>query len=127
MTVSWYSEVEPSSGRVMNNHHRTRSWVKKAIDKVRRNDIWHHGYRIYRNIKEFKNCYVYEFEEDAFMKRHAFITDFYDAVHEELDREYLYLTEQEMDAFVEYAANEIEKECYAGRFAVSRTLMDELF
>jgi hypothetical protein len=48
-----------------------------------------------------------EFSPDAFDDRRAYITDFYLAGRENLDREYPYLTQDRMDTFVKDAAQEI--------------------
>ena len=64
----------------------------------------HPGFRafeIYRNAEGFRNTYMDIFSEDAFDNRRAYITDFYLQSHDGLDREYPYLTEEQMDSFVE--------------------------
>ena len=48
-----------------------------------------------------------EFSSDAFDNRRQYITDFYLQKNHHLDREYPYLTEAEMDAFVENSVTEI--------------------
>ncbi len=54
------------------------------------------------------------FSEDAFDNRREFIVDFYRGQRENVERVYDYLTEKEMDRFVEECAERIY-----------RTLMDE--
>lgn len=84
------------------------------------------GYRIYQGAKDFPNTYMEEFTLDAFMNRHEYITGFYDKQAEHLDREYPYLSKEAMDAFVIRTAERIEQEIYAGRFAVSKSFMEQL-
>lgn len=62
---------------------------------------------IYEKAKGFRNIYMEEFSEDAFARRQEYITGFYRSEHKNLDREYKYLTEQEMVLFVETAVQEI--------------------
>lgn len=62
------------------------------------------AFRVYLGCVGFVNSYMEEFAPDAFDNRRAYITDFYLQGKENLDREYPYLTETEMDAFVEAAA-----------------------
>lgn len=59
------------------------------------------AFRIYADAEGFANCYMEEFSTDAFDNRRAYITGFYRQEKENLDRDYPYLTQQEMDAFVE--------------------------
>ncbi len=65
------------------------------------------AFQIYRNAIGFSNDFMDEFSEDAFDNRRAYITDFYLQEKNDLDREYPYLTESEMDAFVEKSTLEI--------------------
>lgn len=57
------------------------------------------AFHVYRNAVDFQNDYMEEFAPDAFDNRRQYITGFYLAGREGLDREYHYLTEGEMDAF----------------------------
>lgn len=54
----------------------------------------------YERAKDFRNAFMEEFAEDAFENRRVYITGFYRAEHENLQREYPYLDERTMDAFV---------------------------
>lgn len=65
------------------------------------------AFRAYLGAVGFRNDFMEEFESDAFDNRRVYITDFYLQGKENLDREYAYLKESEMDAFVEGAAAEI--------------------
>ena len=65
------------------------------------------AFRVYLGAVGFRNGFMEEFSEDAFDNRRVYITDFYLQGKENLDREYPYLKETEMDAFVEEAVWEI--------------------
>lgn len=65
------------------------------------------AFRVYLGAVGFRNDFMEEFSEDAFDNRRQYITEFYLQGKENLDREYPYLTETEMDAFVETAVAEI--------------------
>lgn len=65
------------------------------------------AFRAYLGAVGFQNVYMSEFSPDAFDNRRAYITDFYLAGRENLDREYPYLTQDRMDTFVKDAAQEI--------------------
>ena len=73
----------------------------------------HPGFRafeIYRNAVGLRNTYMDIFSEAAFDNRREYITGFYAQPPEGLDREYPYLTEAEMDGFVEEAVEAILRE-----------------
>ncbi len=65
------------------------------------------AFRIYQNAVGFPNTFMQEFSEDAFDNRRAYITEFYLQGKDGLDREYPYLTEAEVDRFVETSVREI--------------------
>ena len=65
------------------------------------------AFEIYRRAEGFANRYMEEFSEDAFDNRRQYITGFYLQGADGLDREYPYLTEEEMDAFVSDSCREI--------------------
>ena len=65
------------------------------------------AFYVYRNAVDFRNDYMEEFAPDAFDNRRRYITQFYLAGRENLDREYPYLTEAEMDGFTEQAVHKI--------------------
>lgn len=67
------------------------------------------AFRVYLGCVGFVNEYMEEFSPDAFDNRRQYITNFYLEGKENLDREYLYLTEKEMDTFVEEATVEIQQ------------------
>ena len=65
------------------------------------------AFRIFREAVDFENCYMGEFSSDAFENRRRYITSFYLEGRENLNRDYPYLKESEMDAFVENATDRI--------------------
>jgi len=65
------------------------------------------GFQIYQGAVNFRNDYMEEFSPDAFDNRRRYITSFYLQDKDNLDRTYLYLTEAEMDSFVDASAREI--------------------
>lgn len=68
------------------------------------------AFRLYENAKDFKNVYMDIFAEDAFENRRQYITGFYLAGREDLEREYPYLNEQQTECFVNTTAEIIEKQ-----------------
>lgn len=65
------------------------------------------SFRAYLGSVGFRNVFMEEFSADAFENRRQYITEFYLRGKEGLDREYPYLTEAEMDAFVDGAVQRI--------------------
>lgn len=65
------------------------------------------AFRVYLGAVGFVNNYMEEFQPDAFDNRREYITSFYLQENNHLDRDYPYLTEAEMDAFVNSSAAEI--------------------
>ena len=64
------------------------------------------AFRVYLGAVGFVNSYMEEFAPDAFDNRRQYITGFYLQENDHLDREYPYLSEAEMDAFVENSVRE---------------------
>ena len=67
------------------------------------------AFRVYLGCVGFVNEFMEEFAPDAFDNRRQYITSFYLEGKDDLDREYRYLTEGEMDAFVEEATTELSE------------------
>ena len=65
------------------------------------------AFQIYLHAEEFENQFMDEFAIDAFDNRRKYITGFYQAGKENLDRHYPYLTKEEMDSFVQKTTSEI--------------------
>ena len=72
-----------------------------------RNHPGFRAFRVYLGAVGFVNEFMEEFSADAFDNRREYITSFYLQSRDGLDREYPYLTEKEMDAFVEASVAEI--------------------
>ena len=68
------------------------------------------AFRIYQDAIGFENRFMEEFATDAFENRRQYITGFYLAGKDSLDRHYPYLTKDEMDSFVEQTSAKIRKE-----------------
>lgn len=65
------------------------------------------AYAIYKNAVGFRNDYMDFFGTDAFENRREYITGFYGGGRENLEREYTYLKEEEMDRFVDESSEKI--------------------
>ena len=67
------------------------------------------GFRAWREVSQnavgFMNTYMDIFTTDAFDQKRAYIADFYGPKRSNLNREYPYLSEQQMDSFVDQAAD----------------------
>lgn len=67
------------------------------------------AFRIYQSAVGFKNTYLEMFAGDAFDNRREYITGFYLQERNDLEHEYIYLTEAEAGQFVEESVAEILK------------------
>lgn len=65
------------------------------------------AFRVYLGAVGYVNTFMEEFAPDAFDNRRQYITSFYLAENNHLDREYPYLSQGQMDAFVELASKDI--------------------
>lgn len=65
------------------------------------------AYSIYQNAVGFRNDYMDFFSPDAFDNRRVYITGFYNKGRDGLEREYIYLSEEAMDRFVEESTGSI--------------------
>lgn len=65
------------------------------------------AFRIYSGLAGFENCYMDLFSKKAFDSRRAYITAFYLAGRDNVEREYEYLTPEEADRFVEESCADI--------------------
>lgn len=65
------------------------------------------AFQTYLHAVGFQNTYMEEFSTNAFDNRRAYITTFYLEGRSGLDRDYPYMTQQQMDAFVTGATVEI--------------------
>lgn len=65
------------------------------------------AFRIYEGIKEFKNSYLDFFAENAFVQRKKFIIEFYRKGVEKVEERETYISQEELDTFVEYSVGQI--------------------
>lgn len=68
------------------------------------------AFQIYENAVGFVNCYMDTFAEDAFENRREYITGFYRGGREDIEREYIYLTEAQAEQFVEDCVKAVPEE-----------------
>ena len=78
-----------------------------ANESVYYTDFAIRAFRVYLGAAGFVNTFMEEFSPDAFDNRRVYITSYYLQENDHLDRAYPYLTEAEMDAFVENSVREI--------------------
>lgn len=67
------------------------------------------AFQIYKDAVGFQNTYMDIFAEDAFDNRREYIVGFYSERRENLEREYPYLNEGQMDKFVEETVGIVAK------------------
>lgn len=67
------------------------------------------AYVIYQNAVDFNNDYIDFFSDDAFNNRREYIIDFYKKEKGDLERDYTYLKEKEMNRFVKVSAEKISQ------------------
>lgn len=67
------------------------------------------AFRVYLGAVGFVNEFMEEFSADAFDNRREYITSFYLQKNDHLDREYPYLTEEQMNAFVDSSVLQIQE------------------
>lgn len=67
------------------------------------------AFKIFSSIKSFPNKYLEYYSELSIENQIKYITNFYNSIHDDLYREYIYLKKDEMDKFVENTSNDILK------------------
>ncbi len=67
------------------------------------------AFRIFERIESFPNIYLDYYSETAIERQMKYITNFYNHYEGNLDREYPYLKEERMDAFVAEAVSRIRE------------------
>ncbi len=83
-----------------------KDWYDLDFLYIRNNPDFR-AFSIYNSALGFRNEYLSFFSTDAFDKKRAYITSFYSNMRDNLDREYVYLSEKEMDYFVNEASIKI--------------------
>ena len=87
-------------------------WKKDYYDldaKYLRDNPDFHAFNVYASSVGFENKYLDFFSPDAFDNRREYIVSFYLEKRDDLDRDYKYFTESDMDDFVAEAPDEIVK------------------
>ena len=69
-----------------------------------------------KKAMDYKNLYMEEFEEFDFANRIKYIVEFYESSVKDLDREYLYFSEEEANNFVEEAVTYLLSDEILGDF-----------
>jgi hypothetical protein len=83
-----------------------KDWYDLDYLYIKRNPEFR-AFSIYKNAVGFRNDYMDIFGAGAFENRRKYIVDFYSGESENLEREYTYLKEEEMDRFVEESTDRI--------------------
>ena len=76
-----------------------KDWYDLDFLYIRKNPNFR-AFSIYKNAVGFLNEYIDFFSTDAFDNRREYITSFYSKEKDDLEREYTYLKEKEMEQFV---------------------------
>lgn len=112
----WSSQV---AGALQNRFPERWTADKRALIREAKEDWYdldflylkkHPAFRsfvIYENAVGFQNTFMDIFSSNAFDNRRAYIVSFYRQENDRLDREYPYLTEEQMNLFVQDAADQI--------------------
>ncbi len=85
-------------------------WKKDWYDLDRlfiRDNSDFRAFEIYKNAGAFKNTFLDFFPETAFDERRTFIVNFYSHFPDDLDREYVWLTEEAMKEYIDTAVSYI--------------------
>lgn len=114
--LMWVSQiVRPSKDRFKSLYEEDitkwiwtlkRDWYDLDFLFIKKNPEFR-AFSIYKNAVGFENEYMNIFHKKAFDNRREYITNFYSADKDDLEREYTYLTENEMDRFVKESAEEL--------------------
>ncbi|MDF2558107.1 MAG: hypothetical protein K0R71_1935 [Bacillales bacterium] len=109
--------VRPSKDKFKSLHDKDRTEWVRTLKKdwydldflyIKKNPNFR-SFLIYKNAVGFKNEYIDFFSNDAFDNRRNYITGFYGGVRENLEREYTYLKEEEMNRFVDESSEKISQ------------------
>ena len=113
----WKTIMDPLKKKDGENYKKDKNatvwkWKKDWYDLDRlfiRDNPDFRAFEIYKNAGKFKNSFLDFFSETAFDERRAFIVDFYSHFPDDLDREYVWLTEETMKEYIETAVNYIKE------------------
>lgn len=92
---------------VMNSIHMT-FWYDLDFLYIKKNPNFR-AFSIYKDAVGFHNDHIYLFSDDAFDNKREYIIDFYSTERDNLERQYPYLKEEDMDRFVDESAEKISK------------------
>ncbi|MDT8718437.1 zinc dependent phospholipase C family protein [Clostridium sp. 19966] len=116
--IMWVNEiVRPSKDKFKSLYDKDRTewiwtlkkdWYDLDFLYIKRNPNFR-SFSIYKNAEGFNNNYMNFFSSDAFENRRKYIIGFYSEERKNLEREYIYLKEEEMDRFVEEGAEKISQ------------------
>ena len=83
-----------------------RDWYDLDFLYIKKNPEFR-AFSIYKNAVGFQNEYLSFFDKNAFDNRRDYITGFYNSNNDDLEREYTYLTEDEMNRFVDNSSEKL--------------------
>ena len=116
--IMWVNEiVRPCKCKYksLNNKDKTKwiwtmkkDWYDLDFLYIKKNPNFR-AYLIYKNTVGFHNDYINFFSENSFDNRREYIIGFYSSERDDLEREYIYLNENEMDKFVEESTEKISQ------------------
>lgn len=114
--VLWREKVYlPVKNNYMENFAKDKNFVWKVKEdwydldhKYLKTNKEFRTFRIFDKIKTFPNKYLEYYSNQAFEKQIKYISEFYNSEHENLEREYPYMTEDQMNLFVDEAVEEIK-------------------
>lgn len=126
--IEWFKMVRSQGEH--NNILKRMKIDKRLVQKVKKDwyDLDHLYfrdnkesifYRVLKYISEFPE-YLDYFPRGAIIKKLKYIVEFYDTFQGELDREYKYLTEKELNDYVESTTKVIAKKFYDMGIGFSR-------
>ena len=100
-------------------------WIMKEdwydLDKLYLNKNNLYSYDVFKNIEVYENKYFDFFPENAFTRQIKYITNFYESRKRNIDRDFVYLNEKEMDYFVKKATEMIIEEINKKRLTPAST------
>ena len=91
------------------------------LDKLYLNKNNLYSYDVFKNIEVYENKYFDFFPENAFTRQIKYITNFYESRKRNIDRDFVYLNEKEMDYFVKKATEMIIEEINKKRLTLAST------
>lgn len=116
--IMWVDEiVRPSKNKFKSLYDKDmtewiwtlkKDWYDLDFLYIKKNPNFR-AFSIYKDAVGFDNHYMDFFGDDAFDNRREYIIGFYSGERENLEREYIYLKEEDMDKFVDEGAEKISQ------------------